>query len=52
MTHAKRAEHEYRHNKAPRIPRIPEPMQNRQPMFTLVAVIGIFLAVAGWLIFS
>ena len=47
MTDARKAEHEYRHNKVPRIPQLPE--RNRQTPFTWVALFWvIFIAVSVW----
>jgi hypothetical protein len=48
MSEAKRAESAFRHNKAPRIPRIAQPAPNRQGMFTAFGLWIICLALLAW----
>ena len=50
MTDARKAEHEYRHNKVPRMPRLPA--EKRQIPFTAWAVWIIFIVAAGAVIYS
>ena len=50
MTHAKKAEHEYRSRSAPRIPRIPPPVQRKQWPWTLIALFVILVVLFYWLL--
>lgn len=52
MTHAKRAEHEYRHNRVPRVPRMVAYQTKGQLPMTLLALIVIATALFAVWIFT